>query len=122
MRGVDAAGEVHRAAIRHPRRPDQVISIVEVSGAAVCTSGDYGRRTPRGHHLLDARSGEPAGATASATVIAPTAMAADALATAALVLGPTTGLRLLDDCGVAGLIVAADIRIFTTSSWPAGAP
>jgi FAD:protein FMN transferase len=39
-----------------------------------------------------------------------TAMLADALATAAFVLGPEDGLALLESHGVDGLIVAADLQ------------
>ena len=45
-----------------------------------------------------------AGKCASATVVAPGAMLADALATAAFVLGPVEGIELLDRMGVSGLI------------------
>jgi FAD:protein FMN transferase len=73
----------------------------------VCTSGDYERRTPGGaeHHLLDPRTGRAAGALASATVLAPTATAADGLATAAFVLGPERGLRLLHREGAQGVLI-----------------
>jgi FAD:protein FMN transferase len=41
-------------------------------------------------------------------VVAPSAMLADALATAASVLGPEDGLAVLESHGVDGLIVTAD--------------
>ena len=63
-----------------------------MSNAAVCTSGDY----ERGDHLVDPRTGMPSSLAASVTVVAPTAMLADALATAAFVLGPAGGLALLE--------------------------
>ena len=59
----------------------------------------------REHHILDPRTGVSADAVASVTVVAPTAMLADALATAAFVLGPAEGIRLLERHGVDGLIV-----------------
>jgi thiamine biosynthesis lipoprotein len=88
-----------------------------VSNAAVCTSGDYERRSAcedDGHHILDPRAGVSAGDVASATVVAPTAMAADALATAAFVLGPTEGIRLLERQGVDGLIVSPRLERHAT--------
>ncbi len=81
--GSIAMAEPWRAGIRHPRQRGELIDRFDVSDGAVCTSGDY----ERGAHILDARSGEPARAVASATVVAPSAMLADALATAAFVLG-----------------------------------
>jgi thiamine biosynthesis lipoprotein len=85
-----------------------------VSGRAVCTSGDYERRASAGHHLLDPRTGQPASGAASVTVVAATAMLADALATAAFVLGPDAGLRLLDRHGVGGVIVTPALERFST--------
>jgi len=50
------------------------------------------------------------------TVIAADAMTADALATAAFVLGPIKGLALLQgEKDVEGLLVAADGRILKTA-------
>jgi hypothetical protein len=71
-----------------------------VSNQAVCTSGDYERvvAAPE-HHILNPRSGTSPSAVASATVVAPSAMLADALATAAFVLGPVEGIRLLERHG-----------------------
>ena len=48
------------------------------------------------------------------TVLAPSAMVADVLATAAFVLGPTDGLRLLERHGVDGLIVTPALERFST--------
>ena len=91
--------------IRHPRHDTDLIEAVRVSNRAVCTSGDYEKRSADGgHHILDPRTGASANGVASVTVIAPTAMLADALATAAFVLGPADGIQLFDRLGVNGLI------------------
>jgi len=115
-RGRNAAGEPWRVGIRHPRYEDALIEALHVSDMAVCTSGDYERRDPSGsgHHLLDPRTGASADAAASVTVIAPTAMVADALATAAFVLGPAHGLRFLDAQGADGLIYSAALERHAT--------
>ena len=81
-----------------------------MSDKAVCTSGDYERREGRAddsHHLLDPRTRGQATLAASATVVAPAAILADALATAAFVLGPDEGIRLLTRVGVEGMILSA---------------
>jgi thiamine biosynthesis lipoprotein len=114
--GSRPGGEPWRVGIRHPRLPDQLVATVRVINGAVCTSGDYERKTAAGHHIIDPRAAAPA-ATASATVIAPNAMLADALATAALVLGGAEGLRLLDRHGVEGLIVSADVERYATAGF-----
>ena len=89
---------------------------MRVVNKAVCTSGDYERRGPdvEGHHILDPRTGTSPHSVASATVVASSAMLADALGTAALVLGPEDGIRLLHRMGVEGLLVTPDLDRFET--------
>ena len=71
---------------------------IEVRDASVSTSGDSERsRTVGGErigHLLDPRYGRPARDFGSATVVAPSGLAADVLSTAFFVLGPEAGLEL----------------------------
>jgi FAD:protein FMN transferase len=108
--GCNSRGDPWTVGIRHPRLDHQLIDSLRVSNTAVCTSGDY----ERGHHILDPRSGDAAAAVASATVIAPTAMLADALATAAFVLGPTEGISFLERLGVEGLLVTPELKRYET--------
>ena len=119
--GSNADGKAWSVGIRRPRLPHTVLHTLRLSNGAVCTSGDY-ERPVRGaesdaadHHLLDARTGTTARAAASVTVIAPCAMAADALATAAFALGPVDGLRFLDRQGVDGLIVTPSFEEVMTA-------
>jgi thiamine biosynthesis lipoprotein len=125
---IDAGGDLFLAGcrpdgapwsvgIRHPRDPHQLFEAIRVTNSAVCTSGDYERRSPGadgGHHIIDPRTGVPAGGAASVTVVAPTAMLADALATAAFVLGPELGIQLLDRHGVDGLVVSPSLERHAT--------
>ena len=115
--GRNQNGEPWSIGIRHPRRDHELIDSVRVSDRAVCTSGDYERLSPandRNHHILDPRTGTTADGVASVTVVAPTAMLADALATAAFVLGPADGIRLLDRLGVDGLIISPTLERYAT--------
>ena len=103
--GHNPESEPWSIGIRHPRSDAELVEVVRVSNRAVCTSGDYEKRgADGGHHILDPRTGDSANGVASVTVIAPTAMLADALATAAFVLGPAEGIRLFDRLGVNGLV------------------
>jgi thiamine biosynthesis lipoprotein len=112
-RGRSPEGTPWRIGIRHPREPGALIDVIEVEDLAVCTSGDYER--PRadgaGHHIVDPRDGDAVttGAVASATVLAPTAALADALGTAAMVLGLERGVAFLEEHGVEGLLVTASL-------------
>ena len=116
--GSNPRGDAWCVGIRHPRRDDELIASLRVSNQAVCTSGDYERRAPggddAGHHILDPRTGAAAQAVASATVVASGAMLADALATAAFVLGPEDGIELLNRIGVDGLIVTPELERYET--------
>src|SRR5580700_9354090 len=44
--GLNPQGAPWSVGIRHPRRDDELIDSLRVSNQAVCTSGDYERRTP----------------------------------------------------------------------------
>jgi thiamine biosynthesis lipoprotein len=109
--GNSLVGQPWRVGIRHPRQRDELVARLQVSDCAVCTSGDY----ERGAHIIDPRDAAAAPAPlASATVIAPNAMLADALATAAFVMGPAQGIALLDRMGVQGLLVTPSLEQFRT--------
>lgn len=103
-------------AIRDPRRPDGVLGTVELHDESISTSGDYeqffvveGRRY---HHILDPRTGWPATASESATVVARHGAEADALATGLFVLGPERAAAVLrDDPGVSAVLVGPDGRV-----------
>jgi thiamine biosynthesis lipoprotein len=110
--GRNPAGKPWSVGIRHPRRREEIVDRFQVSDCAVCTSGDY----ERGAHILDPRDDAAALRVASATVIAPNAMLADALATAAFVLGPEQGIALLDRMGVQGLLITPELAQFRTKS------
>jgi thiamine biosynthesis lipoprotein len=60
----------------------------------------------RVHHIIDPRTGYPAGKSQSVTVVAPNAATADALATALFVLGPEDGISIAErDSSIDALIV-----------------
>ena len=77
--------------IQHPLAPARLLLALSLDGGAVATSGNYLRYRVYGGrrygHLLHPRHGYPADTALSMTVVAPTTMRADALATAALVMG-----------------------------------
>ncbi len=75
--------------------------ITEITDRGLATSGDYRNyfkfEGKLYSHVLDPRTGYPVETNvASATVIAPLCMQADALATALMVLGPDEGLDLIE--------------------------
>jgi FAD:protein FMN transferase len=111
--GHNPRGEAWHIGVRHPHARNTLIEQIQVKDRAVCTSGDY----ERGAHILDPRDGTPAQALASVTVVAPNAMLADALATAAFVLGPENGIALLDRMGVDGLLITPGLQQHRTQGF-----
>lgn len=112
--GHNAEGAPWSIGIRHPREATQIFERVLVSDAALCTSGDY----ERADHILDPRHDGTATAAASVTVMAPSAMVADALATAAFVLGPAEGVAMLEGQNLAGLFITPTLDRMATRAWP----
>ena len=65
------------------------------------------------------RTGMPVSTVQSATVIAPNGSASDALSTALFVLGPKSGLDLIEQLpGFEALIVSAGGDVLYSSGWP----
>jgi thiamine biosynthesis lipoprotein len=110
-----------RVGIRHPRLPDGAISLLELQSGCVCTSGDYERKQAvgNGHHIVNPMSWLSPDGVASASVVAPSAMLADALSTAVFVLGASRGLRLLQQQQVEGLMVTSELACHATPGYAA---
>lgn len=99
--GPKPDGTPWRVGIKNPDNSNVNFAIVEVMNDAVVTSGDYERFFDedgvRYHHILDPASGLPANEARSVTVLAPSAELADLLSTAVFVMGPQSGLQLVND-------------------------
>jgi thiamine biosynthesis lipoprotein len=102
---------------------------LSVSDASVVTSGGYERYLAIGgekyHHIIDPASGRPASSgLLSATVVARESMRADALATAAFVLGRERAARLLAAYpGTEAVLLDDERRVWITpGAWDAWTP
>ncbi|MEU4494552.1 FAD:protein FMN transferase [Streptomyces sp. NPDC023998] len=84
LRGESAPGVPWCIGIADPLRAGRLFTTVTGRDMAVATSGT----TERGCHIIDPRTGAPAGGVLSATVTGRHLTWADAYATAAVVLGP----------------------------------
>lgn len=93
-------GAPWRVAVEKPETGHRAVEgVLELTEGAVATSGDYRHFVERGGvrfaHTMDPRRGAPlADGPAAVTVMAQTCMAADAWATALLVLGPEAGAEI----------------------------
>ena len=80
---VHRGGDAFRVALQQPGDPTRAVGVVELADAALCGSAVDRRAWGDGlHHVLDARTGEPASRVAATWVVAESAMLADGLATA----------------------------------------
>jgi len=127
---IDAGGNIRtlgrnpddapwKIGIKDPRAADAIVAVLQLEDAAAVTSGDYYRyfedSGKRYHHILDPRSGYPATAHMTATVVAKDAGLADILSTAFFVLPTEKALAMAGKMAGVGLfLITADGRILHT--------
>jgi thiamine biosynthesis lipoprotein len=114
-------GRPWRVGIQHPRDPKSYFAALASTGASFSTSGDYehfgfddqGRRW---HHIIDTKTGRPADKSLSVTIMTAEGIYADALSTAAFVLGPRKALKMLSRIAypAEAVIVGADCKVYMT--------
>ena len=123
-------GAQWRIWIRHPRSADAPLAIATIGAAgervALATSGDYERFMEqsgvRYHHILNPATGHPDSDAVSVSVIAGSAIEADALATALFVLGSGGGKLLRGYPGIEGVIMhraGGELAALTSERFPA---
>jgi thiamine biosynthesis lipoprotein len=101
---------------------DAPIDLLQIGNKAVATSGNYRRgEFIEGHwysHIVDPRTGQPADEVISATVVAPLATDAGALATIFNVLSPAESVQLAAGIpGVDYLIITRSGEQITSKGW-----
>ena len=122
--GPPVEGEGWPISVTDPRDPSGETSLMtlKVAQGGVATSGkDFRRWTRHGqtmHHIMDPKTRRPAETDAlTATVIAQSAIEAEAAAKASLIQGVSQGLAWLEARpAVAGLIVSESGRVVMTSN------
>lgn len=114
-------GRPWRVGIQHPRDPTTYFAALEATNASFSTSGDYehaffDQDGKRWHHILDPKTGLPSEKSMSVTVMTSEGIYADALSTAAFVLGPQKALRMFSRIALPAeaVIVGADCRVYMT--------
>jgi thiamine biosynthesis lipoprotein len=111
VHGRNVQGEAWRIGIERPDEEGRSVArVLNLTDMAVSTSGDYRdffeAEGQRYSHTLDPRSGRPVThSLASVTILRPTAVEADGLATALSVLGPDEGFALAESQGWAALFI-----------------
>ncbi len=121
--GEKPDGSAFRVGIRDPQGGENSSKcVVSVRDTSVVTSGIYERFFIRDgvryHHILNPGTGFSAESDlAGATVVCPSSMLADAVATACIVLGSGEAVKLLDRLGLDGLLITRDGAVITTEEF-----
>jgi len=106
--------------IQHPRDRGKLLAILDSDGRAIATSGDYEKNFVEEailyHHILNPKTGYPARKCQSVTVLANSALHADALSTGIFVMGTEMGMKLIEELpGVDGVIVDISGKIWIST-------
>ncbi|MFT2089612.1 FAD:protein FMN transferase [Paraglaciecola sp. 2405UD69-4] len=114
LSGKKVNGQQWRIAIEKPLSQERAVErIISVGNNAVATSGDYRiyyeEDGVRYSHLIDPTIGKPINHNlVSVTVVHPSSMTADGLATALNVMGKDKALKLAEDRGLAVLLITKE--------------
>lgn len=123
--GTNADGRPWRVAVENPWREGEFPDVIQLTASAVATSGSYERSFDSGrgyHHIVDAVTGRSPAHCSSVSVVAPTALLADALATSVFVMGPRNGVAFIDTLsGCACLILDREGREYRSRDWRSAA-
>lgn len=102
-------GDAWTIGIQHPREGERLLGVLKITEGSISTSGDYERyfivEGKRYHHIINPRTGFPSEGCEAVTVLCSNPTDADAVSTAAFILGPKKGLSFIEDMGCKGLII-----------------
>ena len=120
--GTHAEKDHWAIGIKDPRNPASILGVASLQDRCLATSGDYETTFSAdfsAHHLLDPRTGHSPTELASVSIVAPTALEADALSTAVFLMGPERGRALVESLPhVDALLVDKADRITRTTQFP----
>ncbi|MGD8985020.1 MAG: FAD:protein FMN transferase [Desulfobacteraceae bacterium] len=123
--GARADKKPWTVAIQDPSKKRNYPDIVHMNTGAIATSGNYEiyfDREKMFHHIVDPRTGISPEMSTSVSVIAPTTMDADALATGVFVMNPVKGTGFINSLGQCeSLIVAKDGTQLKSRGWKSAA-
>jgi thiamine biosynthesis lipoprotein len=108
----DRRGRPWTIAVRHPRRPGEVVAVLPLEDVSISTSGDYERYFERDgvrcHHVIDPRTGKSPDGVHSVTILAADGLTTEGLSKSVFVLGIDKGMRLIESQpGVDAVVVDA---------------
>lgn len=119
--GKQPDGEFWKVAITNPMDKNKAFALLPLNENAVVTSGNYEKYVTfnniRYTHIINPRTGYPATGIISATVFAPKAEIADALATSIFVMGKDVGIDFINQLPkIECIIIDEKGEIFTSKN------
>lgn len=106
-------GKPWTVGIRNPQNTDAIITSLYLEDGAVDTAGSYARKD----HIFDPFTGYPARGFVSVTVVADDPLEADALSTAAFVMGPDRGPAFLAGKDIVAYLITEKGEVMTTAGF-----
>ena len=104
--------KIGKLQLKNPMNKDKVFALLPLNESAVVTSGNYEKyvsfNNKRYSHIIDPRTGYPSSGIVSASVFAPSAELADALATSIFVMGKEVGLDFINQLNKIECILVDD--------------
>ena len=119
--GKQPSGDFWKVAITNPMDKNKAFATLAIDESAVVTSGNYEKyvafNNVRYTHIIDPRTGYPATGIISATVFAPKAEIADALATSIFVMGKDVGIDFINQLPkIECIVIDEKGEIFTSKN------
>lgn len=119
--GLQPDGKPWTIGIASPDGNHHPFSYLNISGAAVATSGNYEKFIMIGgkkySHTIDPKTGMPVEGIKSVTIICPNAEIADAMATPVMVMGIEVGLDMINQMkNIACIIIDDEDKIYTSKN------
>jgi thiamine biosynthesis lipoprotein len=120
-RGSKAGNKPWTVAIQDPSKGKNYPDIIHLRDGAVATSGDYEiyfDREKMFHHIVNPKTGHSPELSTSVSVLAPTTMEADALATSVFVMTPAEGTQMINGMPKCeSLVVEKDGGLSKSTGW-----
>ncbi len=121
--GSAAQGKAWTVAVQDPGRRKEYPEVITMRDGAIATSGSYEiyyDKEMMFHHIVNGRTGHSPHLATSVTIMAPTCMDADALATAVFVLEPAAGTEFINrHTDYQSFIIGKDGGISRSKGWNA---
>ena len=119
--GLAAHGKAWTVAIQDPAKTKEYPDVITMKDGAIATSGNYEiyyDNEKLFHHIINSKTGHSPHLSSSVTVMAPTVMDADALATSIFVMEPVAGVQFINsqpdyEC----FVIDKDGKISKSKGW-----